>query len=67
MTPGARAAGTFGWSISCPKMGMSGAGKARFAASTIGSEMLMNMEAQGRKMEMRSSSKGRYLGPCKTK
>ena len=67
MTPGARTAGTFAWSISCPKIGMSGTGKARFAASTIESEMTMSMESQGQKMEMRSSSKGRYVGPCKTK
>ena len=67
MTPGARTAGTFEWAIACPKMGMRGTGKARFGASTIESEMYMTMESQGQKMEMRSSSRGRYVGPCKTK
>lgn len=67
MTPGARSAGSFAWTIECPKMGMKGAGKARFAATAVESEMEMSMESQGQKMEMRSSSKGRFVGPCPAK
>lgn len=67
MTPGARGAGSFEWTIECPKMGMKGTGKARFTATTAESEMYMSMESQGQKMEMRSSSKGRFVGPCPAK
>ena len=67
MTPGTRTAGTFAWTVACPKMGLNGSGRARFAASTIESEMAMTMESQGQRMEMHSVSKGRYLGPCPAK
>jgi hypothetical protein len=67
VTPGARSADSFSWTVSCPKQGMRGTGQARFGRGTIESEMQMTMEMQGQKMAMLSRTSGRRLGPCKTK
>ena len=65
--PGNRTAGSYSWTMSCPKQGMQGAGQAKFGGATLESEMRMTMDAQGQKMEMFTKTSGRRLGPCKTK
>ena len=63
-----RTAESYSWTVSCPKQGMRGAGKARFGPGTVESEMQMTLEGQGgEKMELHSVTKARHLGPCKTK
>lgn len=67
VTPGSRSPELYTWTVSCPKQGMRGDGRARFGRGTIDSELRVTIEGQGQKMEMTSATKGRLLGPCKTK
>ena len=66
ITPGARTAGSYNWTIKCDA-GMRGAGKARFAGKTLESEIRTNVDFQGFKMEILTATKGRRLGPCAAK
>ena len=65
--PGEKSGNTYTWSVACPKLGMTGTGRASFAGKTLQSEMRMTMVSDGKKMELHSVTKGRYLGPCQTK
>lgn len=64
VTPGARTASTYAWTVQC-EQGMRGTGKASFAGATIEGDMRMNVDLQGMKMEFTAQTKGRRLGPCK--
>jgi hypothetical protein len=64
--PGARTATTYNWTVQCDQ-GMRGSGKARFAARTIESDIRMNVDFQGLKMDILTEMKGRRLGPCTAK
>ena len=65
--PGARTAGSYNWTVLCADQGMRGSGSATFTGKTIESAMRLNSDFQGVKMEIRTETKGRYLGPCKAK
>ena len=67
VTPGARSATSYSWSVSCPEQGLTGEGKLQFGSGAVESEVKMVMDMQGQKMEMLSRTSGRLLGPCKTK
>jgi len=67
VTPGSRTSENYSWTVSCPKQGMRGEGKARFGCGTIESDMQTTMDMQGQKMDMLNRTSGRRLGPCKTK
>jgi Protein of unknown function (DUF3617) len=67
MTPGTRSAHTYTWEMSCPKSGMQGRGTVRYGRGTLESEMKMTGEMQGRKLDMTTKTKGKRLGPCKSK
>ena len=65
--PGARTADSYEWTVACDSQGMRGGGSARFAGKTLESTMRLTVDSSGLKMEIRSETKGRYLGPCKAK
>jgi hypothetical protein len=67
ITPVARSAENYSWTIACPQQGMSGDGKVQFGRGSIESEVRMLLEVQGQKMEMLSRTSGRRLGPCAAK
>ena len=67
VTPGARSASAYSWTVSCPAQGISGAGTVRFAGNSIDSESRVTADMQGQKFEMTSRTTGRLLGPCKPK
>ena len=66
VTPGARSAKSYEWTIRC-NQGMRGSGKATFAGKTMESDMRMNVDFQGTKMEIKTEMKARRLGPCAAK
>jgi hypothetical protein len=66
ITPGARSASSYAWTVRCDG-GMSGSGKARFAGKTFESEIRTSIDLQGVKMEILTATKGRRLGPCAAK
>ena len=57
---------TVSWEVSCPKMNMQGRGSAQLHGSSLESEMTMVGENNGQKMEVRSKTTGKRLGPCKS-
>ena len=65
--PGARTADRYEWTVACDSQGMRGGGSARFSAKAIESVMRLNVDSQGLKMEIRTETTGRLLGPCKAK
>jgi len=65
--PGEQSGNTYTWTMACPKLGMTGTGRASFAGTTLQSEKRMTMVSDGRKMELHSITRGRHLGPCTTK
>jgi hypothetical protein len=65
LTPGAKTADTYTWSMECPKANMRGTGSARMSGATMEGETQMTGEVQGRKFELRTKVTGRRLGPCK--
>jgi hypothetical protein len=67
VTPGARGADSFSWTLSCPQQGMTGTGRISFGPGMIVSDVRMTVAAQGQTMEMQSRTTGRRLGPCKPK
>jgi len=67
VTPGNRTPSSYNWTIACPKQGMSGEGKVRFTRDSVDSELQMNVELQGQKMQLTTLTTGRLLGPCKPK
>ena len=67
ITPGAKAAGSYKWSISCPDQGVSGNGSVRYSSNQMEADIRMLVSMQGQKTEMNSRVSGRYLGPCPQK
>ena len=67
VTPGARGADSYSWTLSCPQQGMTGTGHITFGPGMIVSDVRMTVAAQGQKMDMQSRTTGRRLGPCKAK
>src|SRR5688572_2446471 len=65
--PGEKSGNTYTWTITCPKLGMTGTGRASFGGGTLHSEMRMTLVSDGKTMELHSVTKGRHLGPCSTK
>ena len=65
LTPGAKTADTYTWSMECPKANMRGTGSARMSRATMEGETHMTGEVQGQKFELRTKVTGRRLGPCK--
>jgi len=65
LTPGAKTANSYSWTMECPKANMRGTGTARMAGSTMEGETIMNGEVQGQKFELRTKVSGKRLGPCK--
>jgi len=65
LTPGAKTADTYTWSMECPKANMRGTGSARMSGATMEGETHMTGEVQGRKFELRTKVAGRRVGPCK--
>ena len=65
LTPGAKTANSYSWTMECPKANMRGTGTARMAGSTMEGETIMNGEVQGQKFELRTKVTGKRLGPCK--
>lgn len=57
---------TTSWEMSCPSTKMQGHGTARIRGGSLESEMTMVMEQEGRRIEMRSKTTGKRLGPCKS-
>ena len=66
VTPGARSASSFAWTVKCDG-GMRGSGKARFAGKTFESDIRSNVDLHGMQMEILTATKGRRLGPCAAK
>jgi hypothetical protein len=64
---GASAPGSHNWTISCPKQGVSGTGKATYGPNRMESEISMDVALKdgGQKIRMTNRTTGRYLGPCK--
>ena len=67
VTPVARSADSYSWTVACPQQGMSGAGRILFRPGSVEGEIRMTLDAQGQKMEMLSRTSGRRLGPCAVK
>ena len=65
LTPGAKTADTYTWSMECPKANMRGTGSARMSRASMEGETHMTGEVQGKKFELRTKVTGRRLGPCK--
>lgn len=65
LTPGAKTADTYTWSMECPKANMRGSGSARMSRVSMEGETHMTGEVQGQKFELRTKVTGRRLGPCK--
>ena len=63
-TPGEKSGNTYTWTMACPKLGVTGTGRASFGGTTLQSETQMTMISEGKKMELRSVTRGRHLGPC---
>ena len=64
---GASAPGSYNWTVSCEKQGVSGSGKATFDLTKLESEIRMTvvLKEGGQKIDMTNRTQGRYLGPCK--
>ena len=58
---------TYTWTVACPKLGMTGSGRASFGGATMQSEKRISLVSDGRRMELHTVTKGRHLGPCPTK
>ena len=67
ITRGPSAPGSYSWTLSCEKQGVSGTGKASYGPDRIESEirMTVTMKEGGQKIDMTNRTVGRYLGPCK--
>ncbi len=67
VTPVARSAESYSWTVSCPQQGMNGAGRVLFGRGTIEGELRMTLEMQGQKIDMLSRTAGRRVGSCAAK
>src|SRR5258706_12741927 len=67
VTPVARSAEIYSWTVSCPQQGMNGSGKVLFGRGTIEGELRMTLEMQGQKSDMLSRTAGRRVGSCAAK
>ena len=65
LTPGAKTADTYTWTMECPKANMRGSGSARMSRSTMEGETRMTGEVKGQKFELQTKVTGKRLGPCK--
>ena len=66
LTPIAKTADTYAWTMECPKANMRGTGNARMSRATMEGETVMTGEVQGKKFELRTKVTGKRLGPCKS-
>ena len=64
---GEQSENTYTWTVACPKLGMTGSGRASFAGKTLQSEKRIHLVSDGKRMELHTVAKGRHLGPCPTK
>jgi hypothetical protein len=64
VTPGAKTADTYTWTMECPKANMRGSGTARMSRGSMEGETQMSGEVQGQKFELRTKVTGKRLGPC---
>jgi len=65
LTPGAKTADTYTWTMECPQAKMRGNGVARMSRATMEGETNMTGEVQGQKFDLKTRVTGRRLGPCK--
>jgi hypothetical protein len=65
--PGTQGAGSHSWEFACPQQGVTGKGTVRYTATTMNSDLQMQVNAQGQKADINSKITGRYLGPCTSK
>ena len=65
VTPTARGADHYSWTVACPQSAMRGSGTMRWTRTTMDIEMDLASEKAGKKVQMRSKVSGRRVGPCK--
>ena len=65
VTPGAKGAGSYSWTLSCPSQGMRGSGTMHYGADAMRGEMRVSVVQQGQTIEMETRTTGRRLGPCR--
>ena len=67
LTPGERTEESMQWDVACPKTNMRGHGVARLTGrGTVVSDLWMNGELQGYRVETYTKTSGRRVGPCKS-
>ena len=67
LTPGEKTEESMQWDVACPKTNMRGHGVARLTGrGTVVSDLWMNGEFQGYRVETYTKTSGRRVGPCKT-
>ena len=57
---------SFRWEMACAKSGLRGSGEVQLGGDSMQSELRMTGEAQGKKIELLTSTSGRRVGPCKS-
>lgn len=66
LTPGTRDARGATWEMACPSSAMKGRGRARFSGGMMDSEMEMSGMAEGKQFELRTKTRGKRIGPCRS-